>query len=474
MTDYVLEGPKWGVSGLGTAGGTVTWAIDSTTPAFFLSDLAAAFADWSSHANIQFQEVASTASAQIDFSMGAIDGLDNTLGETSYSYSGSTFNLANIEFDSGEGWHVAGSQVVSNDNVDLFDVALHEIGHSLGLGHYNAAPAIMNAFLNPAVTDLAQSDIDGIQAIYGVNEPVTAAALSFGGPAPDVNADGKSDIAFRSDTGDVAIWENIGGGVHGGETLGNVGTNWAIQGTGDFDGDGKADLLWRAASGDVVTWDNIVNGSHGGASLGFVGTNWNIIATADLDGDGKTDILWRNTNGDVVVWNNITNGSHGGSSLGNVGWNVAATGDFNGDHKADVLWENSAGSLVTWENIDNGTHGGGSLGTAPTNAHIAGVGDFDGDGKSDILWRANNGDVFVWNNISGNKHSVESLGNVGLNWEIESIGDFSGDGKADILWQNTHGDTVTWENISGSSHGGEALGIVGLSWNVQQHHFDLM
>ena len=167
MADFVLEGPKWGSTGLGTAGGIVTWAIDTTVPASFLTAISSAFTDWAQYANIQFQEVASTVSSQIDFSLGAIDGLNNVLGQTNYFYSGTKFTSASIEFDSGEGWHVAGSQIVSNGSVNLFEVALHEIGHAIGLDHYNAAPAVMNATLDPAVTDLKQPDIDGAQAIYG-------------------------------------------------------------------------------------------------------------------------------------------------------------------------------------------------------------------------------------------------------------------------------------------------------------------
>ena len=81
MADFVLEGPKWGSTGLGTAGGIVTWAIDATIPASFLTAISSAFADWAHYANIQFQEVASTVSSQIDFSLVAIDGLNNVLGQ---------------------------------------------------------------------------------------------------------------------------------------------------------------------------------------------------------------------------------------------------------------------------------------------------------------------------------------------------------------------------------------------------------
>ena len=81
---------------------------------------------------------------------------------------------------------MAGSQIVSNnDSVKLFEVALHEIGHAIGLGHYDAAPAVMNAYIDPAITDLTQPDIDGAQAIYGapVSEKV-ASLIKHGTPSP--------------------------------------------------------------------------------------------------------------------------------------------------------------------------------------------------------------------------------------------------------------------------------------------------
>jgi hypothetical protein len=167
MLDYALEGAKWGTGGLGTPGGTVTWAIDATVPASFLGDIAAAFADWSTYANIQFTRVASTASSMIDFTFGAIDGHDNVLAQTTYYYSGSSMTSATVEMDSGEGWTVSNGHGVSYDGLSFFVVAVHEIGHAIGLDHYNAAPAVMNAYLDPSVTNLRTSDIDGVRALYG-------------------------------------------------------------------------------------------------------------------------------------------------------------------------------------------------------------------------------------------------------------------------------------------------------------------
>ena len=92
-----------------------------------------------------------------------------------------------IRFDSGEGWHLQNGLEVSSLNLSFFVIALHEIGHSLGLGHYNAAPAVMNAVLTSSITDLTQSDKDGIAALYGdltpPVEPQSTLPVAVGGTA---------------------------------------------------------------------------------------------------------------------------------------------------------------------------------------------------------------------------------------------------------------------------------------------------
>jgi hypothetical protein len=83
--------------------------------------------------------------------------------------------------------------------------------------------------------------------------------------------------------------------------LQNVSNSWHIDGTGDFNGDGKSDILWRNDNGQVSIW--MMNGAQITAvDLQNVSNSWHIDGTGDFNGDGKSDILWRNDNGQVSIW----------------------------------------------------------------------------------------------------------------------------------------------------------------------------
>jgi hypothetical protein len=38
------------------------------------------------------------------------------------------------------------------------------------------------------------------------------------------------------------------------EGIGDVGPNWTVAETGDFNGDGKSDILWHDTSGNIAMW----------------------------------------------------------------------------------------------------------------------------------------------------------------------------------------------------------------------------
>jgi hypothetical protein len=64
-----------------------------------------------------------------------------------------------MHLDGSEDWNVGG-------DTDIYTVALHEAGHSLGLGHTAIAGAIMYPYYRLGA-QISNDDITGIQALYG-------------------------------------------------------------------------------------------------------------------------------------------------------------------------------------------------------------------------------------------------------------------------------------------------------------------
>jgi serralysin len=73
-------------------------------------------------------------------------------------------------------------------------------------------------------------------------------------------------------------------------------------GTGDFNGDGMSDILWRDDSNDLAVW--LMQGTSilQAGGIGTVGSAWSIAETGDFNGDGKSDLLWRDTSGNTAIW----------------------------------------------------------------------------------------------------------------------------------------------------------------------------
>ena len=72
-----------------------------------------------------------------------------------------------IHFDDDESW-VTNASSNPNDK-QLLPVAVHEIGHSLGLKHSPVSGSIMNEYYNNQIDTvmLSDDDVGGIQDIYG-------------------------------------------------------------------------------------------------------------------------------------------------------------------------------------------------------------------------------------------------------------------------------------------------------------------
>jgi FG-GAP-like repeat len=146
-----------------------------------------------------------------------------------------------------------------------------------------------------------------------------------------IGDDNNGNIYWRDNDYNYAMWNVTGAPsamviTSGG--LGNVPSNWSIQGVGDFYGDGNVDILWRDSNtGTVAIWN--MNGFQVSAtsSLGAVPSTWNIVQTGDYNGDGTSDIMWQDGSGNLAVWYLKAGHLSSTATLGNIGttWTVQST-----------------------------------------------------------------------------------------------------------------------------------------------------
>lgn len=129
----------------------------------------AAFATWSSVTLLTFTEVATAASADIVISWGTLvhgtcsTAFDGAHGSVAHAfYPGLTPLNGDLHFDEAEFWTLTGAGA----SVDLQTVALHEIGHTIGMQHSFVSGSVMSWLYGGVRRSLSADDIAGIRTIY--------------------------------------------------------------------------------------------------------------------------------------------------------------------------------------------------------------------------------------------------------------------------------------------------------------------
>ena len=161
-----------GWDGPGKGSADLTYFLANTPAGLSKADVSVAIKTaldaWSKVAAVRFTESKSPGQArQIDISFGKIDGAGGALAQAYFPADVNPSRIAgDVQFDSSENWEIGNAR--GSAAFDLVRIAVHEIGHALGLDHSDNGSAILAPSVSPKeyFTALDQDDVDAILSIY--------------------------------------------------------------------------------------------------------------------------------------------------------------------------------------------------------------------------------------------------------------------------------------------------------------------
>ncbi|XP_021756357.1 metalloendoproteinase 4-MMP-like [Chenopodium quinoa] len=164
---------------------TYAYSLDDLITYLSLHDIKGAFerafSRWASVIPVKFVETQDLGVADIKIGFykgdhGDGEPFDGVLGVLAHAFSPEN---GRFHLDAAEKWTIDFDREDSDVAVDLESVALHEIGHLLGLAHSNVKESVMYPSLKPREKKLKLrfDDIEGVQYLYGSNPNFTIGSL---------------------------------------------------------------------------------------------------------------------------------------------------------------------------------------------------------------------------------------------------------------------------------------------------------
>ncbi|WP_423373058.1 beta strand repeat-containing protein [Dyella nitratireducens] len=171
-SDSVYEGAKW-------ADQTITWSFasagngysDAITNSAEQTAVAQAFQAWAKASGLNVDEVAAGSKADIEVGFSDLNPAStNQIGLTKYSSQAGVLTGANVALEDPSQaaltTDASGQLEYANTDATFEQVALHEIGHALGLADTDVAGSIMNAVLGTDNQAISATDATNVQKLY--------------------------------------------------------------------------------------------------------------------------------------------------------------------------------------------------------------------------------------------------------------------------------------------------------------------
>jgi hypothetical protein len=246
------------------------------------AEILRALAAWASHVDVNFvpvEDPAAPRSLNLLFAAGwhgdgfPFDGRGGVLAHAFYPSPPNPEPVAgDIHFDDDEPWSAGGP-------ADLFTIALHEVGHALGLGHSDVPGAVMYPYYRRSA-GLTREDIAAVQELYAVrSQPPKEQPAPAPAPAPPPQTPPQPGPGRDTTAPSITIL------VPGSPTVLTSAASVVLRGTAT-DSSGVVEVTWSASSGAA------------GAALGTA--YWNTGEIPLREGINTITIRARDTAGNVA------------------------------------------------------------------------------------------------------------------------------------------------------------------------------